>query len=174
MALQTLLKHELQGGEHFLCLMDLDYFKPVNDTCGHAAGDTLLKRLAEMMRTKIRSSDLLARVGGDEFVLLLKASTPSQAYRISKSIQDSISAYRFQCDGKEFRLGISIGIVPIAMERDNKNSLMALADKTCYSAKGAGRNQIHLCRRTENVQRIVKFTEELLLDDEDGSEVVVG
>ena len=129
---------------HVLCYMDLDHFKAVNDTCGHAAGDQLLKQIADMWKGQIRNSDILARLGGDEFGLLLYDCDLDHAIQITNSFCESIQSFRFLYDGKIFHVGVSIGVVPISGNGLTQAEALKLADSTCYSAKNKGRNRVQV------------------------------
>ena len=140
----ALQRHESSGGEQVLCYMDLDQFKIVNDTCGHAAGDELLRQLAKLFQSHIRSSDMLARLGGDEFGLLLSGCTLEEAVPIVEGIRTLVEEYRFSWEGKTFAVGVSIGLVPVEAQMLSLDVLLSAADSACYAAKDAGRNRIHL------------------------------
>ncbi|NEQ48617.1 MAG: EAL domain-containing protein [Leptolyngbya sp. SIO3F4] len=158
-----------QESQHMLCYMDLDHFKTVNDTCGHAAGDQLLRQIADLWRGQIRQTDILARLGGDEFGLLLYNCRLSRATQIAKSFCRSIQELRFLYDGKVFNIGVSIGIVPITSHTTNSEQVMRLADTACYAAKNKGRNRVQIYhpdddgihRQTEDIQWFSKVTEAL-------------
>ncbi len=130
--------------EHALCFLDLDQFKVVNDTCGHAAGDVLLGQIAELFRGHIRERDTLGRLGGDEFGVLLEHCGIEQAKRVANALRSAADEYRFVWDGKPFRIGVCIGVVPITDESRSRETLMQAADSACYVAKDAGRNRIHV------------------------------
>lgn len=143
--LELLLKqNEGSHGEHVLCYLDLDHFKIVNDTCGHAAGDELLKQVVTLFRQKVRTNDLLARIGGDEFGLLLENCPVERALGITEEIRKSIQQYRFIWNGQIFHIGVSIGMVAIDKRWRNLPELLAAADAACYAAKDGGRNRVHL------------------------------
>lgn len=133
-----------QQTHHVLCYMDLDHFKAVNDTCGHAAGDQLLKQIADLWRSQIRASDVLARLGGDEFGLLLYHCDLDRATEIANSFCESIQSFRFLYDNKIFHVGVSIGVVPINDSSLTIEDVLKLADSTCYSAKNKGRNRVQI------------------------------
>lgn len=143
------LTHAIEGPQqHVLCYLDLDHFKVVNDTCGHAAGDQLLKQIADLWRHQIRSSDVLARLGGDEFGLLLYSCDMAQATHIAEAFCKSIRNFRFSYSNKIFNIGVSIGMVSLTPELTSSvvdvNEIVALADAACYEAKLKGRNRIHI------------------------------
>lgn len=131
-------------GENVLCYMDLDQFKIVNDTCGHAAGDELLRQLAKLFQTRIRSTDVLARLGGDEFGLLLMACSLEEALPIAESIRTLVEDFRFGWEGKTFAVGVSIGLVEVSEHIESLGGLLGAADSACYAAKDGGRNRIHI------------------------------
>ena len=130
--------------EHALCFMDLNQFKVVNDTCGHVAGDELLKQLAERMRTCIRDSDSIARLGGDEFGLLLEGCHLKQAQDVAKTLLDMINDFHFAWADKVFNVGLSIGIVPISANSGSITDILSAADSACYVAKDSGTNRVHV------------------------------
>jgi Amt family ammonium transporter len=146
-ALDELLAGASGGTErHVLCYMDLDHFKVVNDVCGHAAGDELLKQIADIFSKSVRVSDKLARVGGDEFAILLPRREIETAKKICNRIIEDIHNYRFTWQQNSFSVGVSIG----ALEFDSKSrlsdrsDLMIKVDQACYKAKQNGRNQLYI------------------------------
>ncbi len=139
-----LRRGELNNGEHVLCYLDLDRFKVVNDSCGHAAGDELLKQLVTLFKHRVRNNDLLARIGGDEFGLLLENCPVERALRITEEIRHTVHRYRFVWKGQSFQVGVSIGMVAIDNRWQNLPELLAAADAACYAAKDGGRNRVHL------------------------------
>lgn len=143
--LEVLLKQaETYHSGHVLCYLDLDRFKIVNDTCGHAAGDELLKQVVNLFRQRVRSNDLLARIGGDEFGLLLENCPVERALGITEEIRKSLHHYHFVWNGRSFQIGVSIGMVAIDSRWKSLPELLAAADAACYAAKDGGRNRIHL------------------------------
>ena len=132
-----------------LCYMDLDHFKTVNDVCGHAAGDELLKQIADLFSKRVRSTDRLARTGGDEFAILLSGCTVERAKIIFERILEDVQGYRFTWNQNTFQVGVSMG----ALEFDttyrvtDMGGLMLSADEACYTAKKLGRNQLILKMR---------------------------
>ncbi len=129
---------------HALLYLDLDQFKLVNDTCGHPAGDQLLKQITGMLQARIRSGDTLARLGGDEFGILLRDCVLDQALRIADTLRQAIRDYRFIWQDGVLAVGVSIGIVEITKETATVANLMSAADVACYTAKDAGRNRVEL------------------------------
>ena len=130
--------------QHALCYIDLDQFKIVNDSCGHMAGDSLLEMIARKLRRKTRETDTLARLGGDEFGVILYSCSMEKARLIAEAFRRQVEEIDFSWQGKRFKVGISIGIVPITADTDDISELLRLADMACYMAKDAGRNQIHV------------------------------
>ena len=129
---------------HALIYVDLDQFKVVNDTCGHPAGDQLLRQVTGLLQTRIRTNDVLARLGGDEFGVLLEHCAPDQALRIADSLRQAICDLRFQWGANTLQIGASIGIVEINQHTENVASLLSAADIACYSAKDGGRNRVQV------------------------------
>ena len=126
-----------------LLYLDLDQFKIINDTCGHSAGDALLGQLGALLKSKIRWRDTLARLGGDEFGVLLESCTVDEAMTSAEGLRETIREFKFNWDERIFRLGVSIGVVPITVDNDDVASLLSAADGACAAAKEAGRNRIH-------------------------------
>ena len=124
----------------YLLFMDLDRFKIVNDTSGHGAGDEMLRQVAEIMRAAVRSEDIIGRLGGDEFGLIIRNCPQSGASRIAEAIRRAIEDFRFQWAAETHRIGISIGAVPIDGRLGEVGELEQLADAACYDAKHEGRN----------------------------------
>jgi diguanylate cyclase (GGDEF)-like protein/PAS domain S-box-containing protein len=131
-------------GDHALFFMDLDQFKVVNDTCGHTAGDELLRQLSDVLQSKVRKRDTLARIGGDEFAVLMEHCSLDHAYRVANSLLDAVQEYHFQWDNQVFRVGVSIGLIPITDKDFSTTDLLKNADSACYIAKEQGRNRIHV------------------------------
>ncbi len=129
--------------QHVLCYMDLDQFKIVNDTSGHIAGDELLRQLSILLEDALDSEAFIARLGGDEFGVIIYESTLQEAKQKMQEVLDVVKAYRFSWEDKLFRIGASIGMVPITHECQNLNDLLVFADAACYTAKENGRNRIH-------------------------------
>lgn len=148
--LQKLLAKDWDAqGKHVLCYLDLDQFKVVNDTCGHIAGDELLRQLASLFQSRVRESDILARLGGDEFGIILNACSVSEAQTVAESIRALVEDFRFSWDGKSFSVGVSIGLVPLNGHQEGLNSLLGAADAACYAAKEAGRNRVHIYQQDD-------------------------
>ena len=111
-----ILEAQTQGAEHLLCYLDLDQFKLVNDTCGHRAGDALLKQLSSLLKPILRQSDTLARLGGDEFGVLLSYCPLAKGMQIAEQLRRTVTNFRFSWDGQVFSVGVSIGMVIISTD----------------------------------------------------------
>jgi diguanylate cyclase (GGDEF)-like protein len=143
-ALRLTLEESIFAPEHHaLLLLDLDRFKVVNDTCGHPAGDALLKALSEHLSARLRHSDVLARLGGDEFGVLLRYTEPKDAERVAEKLRATIEVFAFSWHGHVFRIGASIGMVAFGQHSVSLDELLNAADACCYSAKEEGRNRVH-------------------------------
>ena len=141
---QALREARADGSEHALCYIDLDMFKVVNDTHGHVAGDELLRQLAMLLAERVRRTDTIARLGGDEFGLLLSACELEKARSLTDQLLRTIDAFRFHWEDHTFRVGASIGLVPIRPDSGSLGDLIQSADFACYCAKEAGRNQVYV------------------------------
>jgi diguanylate cyclase (GGDEF)-like protein/PAS domain S-box-containing protein len=148
------LTHALQSardgqGPHAVLYVDLDQFKVVNDTCGHSAGDRLLRDVTGLLQAHVRHGDTIARLGGDEFGILVPRCTAEQAARMAENIRQTILDYRFCWEQTTSSIGASIGVVEITAESDSVASLLSAADIACYAAKDSGRNRVHLYNSSE-------------------------
>jgi diguanylate cyclase (GGDEF)-like protein/PAS domain S-box-containing protein len=130
--------------QHALCFLDMDQFKVVNDTCGHIAGDELLRQIPDVLRRQVRDSDVLARLGGDEFALLLENCTLEDAERIATAVRDDVRGFRFVWQHRSFAVGVSIGVVGINAESQGPVSVLGAADTACYIAKEQGPGHVHV------------------------------
>jgi diguanylate cyclase (GGDEF)-like protein/PAS domain S-box-containing protein len=126
-----------------LCVLDLDQFKIVNDTCGHSAGDALLGQVGGLLKSKVRWRDTLARLGGDEFGILLESCSLDEAMRTAEALREAVRNFKFTWEERTFRLGASIGVVPISADNADVASVLSAADSACQAAKEAGRNRVH-------------------------------
>jgi diguanylate cyclase (GGDEF)-like protein/PAS domain S-box-containing protein len=129
---------------HILFYMDLDRFKAVNDSCGHQAGDNMLREVASLIKDQVRDSDYVGRLGGDEFGTLLIGCPIDKARQIAADICNAVAEYRFVWQDKIFNIGISIGLVEISHASGNLQDVMSAADSACYVAKQRGRGQVHV------------------------------
>lgn len=134
-------RHEEMG--HCLCYLDLDRFKVLNDNCGHLAGDELLRQIAARLKITFRRHDLLARVGGDEFAILMKHCTPEEAQQAAERVLADIREMTFVWEGRRFTLGACVGAVPLGRQRLQHQAIMAAAEAACEIAKSSGGNRIH-------------------------------
>lgn len=134
------------GAVHAVLFLDLDQFKVVNDTCGHVAGDELLRQLGQALARQVRQSDTLARLGGDEFGVLLAHCAIEQAARVAEALRRTVEQFHFAWQDKIFRVGVSIGGVALAEPAASLAEVMSAADAACYHAKDSGRNRVHLAR----------------------------
>jgi diguanylate cyclase (GGDEF)-like protein len=132
--------------QHAVMYIDLDQFKIVNDTCGHSAGDQLLRQLAHLLQATLRKDDLLARLGGDEFGVLLVECDPEQACQVAEKLRATVAGFRFFWDSRVFTVGASIGVVPIDGDAIPLATVLSAADAACYAAKDSGRNQVQVYR----------------------------
>jgi len=147
---ETRLKRALERARHpggdnaALLYMDLDQFKIVNDTCGHSAGDELLKLLANSYAEHVRERDTLARIGGDEFALIVEHCTVEEALAVAHKILEATRNFRYACKARLFQLGVSIGLTPIDRGTASVEEAMRRADHACYIAKERGRNRVYV------------------------------
>ncbi len=135
--------------EHALCYMDLDRFKVVNDTAGHVAGDELLRQLGRVLKKNIRKRDTVARMGGDEFALLMEHCSLEQAVRAAHGLLQAIGQFQFPWEDQSYNVGASIGVVAISSSSEKSADLLKRADAACYAAKDAGRNRVHVYREND-------------------------
>ena len=132
------------GAAHALCYLDLDRFKAVNDTCGHTAGDNMLREVASIIKDAVRDSDTVGRIGGDEFALLLVGCPLEKARQIADDVVRSVNDYRFVWKDKIFNIGVSIGLVEIGSGGGAIEDIMSSADSACYVAKKQGGVHVHV------------------------------
>lgn len=131
-----------------LVMIDLDHFKPINDKAGHAAGDAMLKRVAEAITGCIRTTDLAARIGGDEFALILERCHHDAALRIAANVQQAITAIGLAWEGHVLGVGASLGVATLAGDTGSTGAWVEAADAACYAAKSGGRNAVRAARRS--------------------------
>ena len=141
-------------GPSYLMFMDLDQFKVVNDTSGHGAGDELLKAVSKILVDAVRANDIVARLGGDEFGIILWECPTEVATRIAEEIRASIENFRFHWDTETYRIGVSIGGLPVEQSSGDISELQQLADAACYAAKEAGRNRVHMVAGAKDSARV--------------------
>ncbi len=133
-----------EGSQHCMLYLDLDQFKVVNDSCGHVAGDELLRQISQLLQKGKRASDTLARLGGDEFALLLEGCPLDKAEELAAELIDAFREYHFYWEDKIFTVGVSIGMVPVQGRFVKFSELLSAADVACYKAKEEGRNRFHV------------------------------
>ncbi|MGA9165539.1 MAG: EAL domain-containing protein [Thiobacillus sp.] len=154
---------------HALCYLDLDQFKVINDSCGHAAGDELLRKVTELLKSLLRSDETLARLGGDEFGLLIQNVALDDGVRIAERMLAAIKAFRFDWQGRTFGIGVSIGVTTMSRTSTDLNSVISIADSACYAAKEKGRNRVQvynpddveLDNRQEEMRAVSRITSAL-------------
>jgi diguanylate cyclase (GGDEF)-like protein/PAS domain S-box-containing protein len=142
----TVEHREAEEGQHAVLYLDLDQFKVVNDTSGHAAGDELLRQVGTLLRPRLREGDVLARLGGDEFGVLLPHCPPAPALRIAEALRKAIVDFRFAWKNRSFTIGVSIGLVNLAEGPHTLATVLSAADAACYLAKDKGRNRVQVYR----------------------------
>ncbi|ABB73636.1 bifunctional diguanylate cyclase/phosphodiesterase [Nitrosospira multiformis] len=142
--LKQVLERDKGADEHTLLYLDLDQFKIVNDTCGHLAGDELLKQLTSLLQAKLRKDDTLARLGGDEFGLLLERCPRGSAFRVAEVLRQTVQEFRFVWEERIFSLGISIGLATFSGGEQTFSDVLRMADTACFLAKDKGRNRVQL------------------------------
>jgi diguanylate cyclase (GGDEF)-like protein/PAS domain S-box-containing protein len=139
------------GTSHAVCYLDLDQFKIINDTCGHVAGDELIRQLAQLLQSRVRSNDALARLGGDEFGLLLHDCSMADAVAIANALLKAVEQYQFVWGASTFTVGASIGVVPLSGNFRRITQVLQAADAACYAAKDQGRNRVHVYQEDDTV-----------------------
>ena len=140
----ALERSKSEGSEHVLCYLDLDQFKVINNTYGHTAGDELLRQLSRYLQQKLRKRDVFARMGGDEFGLLLEYCKLSEAKRILDSVREALDRFEFEWENRIFTVTASIGVVPVNKNSGSLTETLSKADIACYAAKEAGRNRVYI------------------------------
>lgn len=150
--LSQLITHTHQYDEkHALCFLDLDQFKIINDTCGHAAGDELLKQLSMLLSENTDAHNTLSRLGGDEFAIIMKNCDLYKAEIKVQKILDLVGKYQFVWDKNIFSIGVSIGLTEICKHTTNTTEALIQADSACYAAKELGRNRIYLYKTNDEI-----------------------
>lgn len=140
---RALKSAKAREASYALLYIDLDQFKIVNDSCGHGAGDALLGQVGALLKAKVRWRDTLARLGGDEFGILLESCSLDEAMRTAEAMREAVRNFRFTWEDRVFRLGASIGVVPITADNEDVASILSAADSACQAAKEGGRNRVH-------------------------------
>ena len=142
----ALVENQYEARNHAVLYVDLDEFKVVNDTCGHAAGDELLRQIGALLRPRLREGDTLARLGGDEFGVLLEHCALAPALAIADALRKAIGDFHFQWNQRSFKIGASVGVVNVAGGRQTLAGVLSAADAACYMAKDKGRNRVQVYR----------------------------
>lgn len=146
------------GQAHCLCYLDLDDFKILNDTCGHVAGDELLRQLTGVLAASIPREDTIARLGGDEFGLLLRNCGLEEGRSTAETVLDAVRQFRFLWLDKVFEVRASIGIVPVNRRSGSLSELLSASDAACYVAKDSGRNRVHLSE-PDDAEIAIRYSE---------------
>ena len=139
---QIIISAHMQHSKHVFCFLDLDEFKVVNDSCGHLAGDHLLREVCELFNSQLRQRDTLARLGGDEFGIIMEHCSLRQAEILAEKICKLIKDYEFIWEDSQFTIGVSIGLAGIDINSSNFTEVIRQADEACYAAKKEGRGQV--------------------------------
>ncbi len=140
---RALKSAKAREASYALCYIDLDQFKIINDTCGHSAGDALLGQVGALLKARVRWRDTLSRLGGDEYAVLLESCSIDEAMRNAEVFREAVRNFRFTWEDRVFRLGASIGVVPITPDNEDVASVLSAADSACQAAKESGRNRVH-------------------------------
>lgn len=139
----------ISGGEHAFLFLDLDQFKLINDTCGHVAGDQLLRQIAGVLMLHMRSNDWMGRLGGDEFAIFLEDTGVDEGLHIAERLRRALSASTFPWEGRRLNVSCSIGIARVSKDQIDAGDILRAADRACYQAKEDGRNCIRIYRESD-------------------------
>lgn len=161
---KAVLQARARASENVLLFLDLDRFKLVNDSAGHAAGDELLKQVTRLMSNRLRKRDTLARLGGDEFAVLLQHCPGDEGLKVANSLRSDIQDLRFFWEGQVFNIGVSIGMVSFSEDEETADQLLNKADAACYSAKESGRNRVQIYDENASRKRGETAIVNLLVD----------
>jgi diguanylate cyclase (GGDEF)-like protein len=131
-----------QGSSHALLYLDLDYFHRINDSFGHLAGDELLRRITPILQGVLREGEFLARIGGDEFAVLLENCSAEYGQSVGTQVRDTVQGWQFEWEGKDFQVGVSVGIVAVTRLSGGLSAVLSEADTACFTAKEQGRNRV--------------------------------
>jgi diguanylate cyclase (GGDEF)-like protein/PAS domain S-box-containing protein len=140
-----------EGVGHVVCYLDLDRFKLVNDTGGHIAGDNLLREIGALLKQRVRDSDTVARVGGDEFAMLLAGCPLDKAQQIAEDVVQAVAGHQFAWQDRVFDIGVSVGLVEVGKDSGSAESVLSAADSACYIAKQQGRGRTHVYSTRDEV-----------------------
>ena len=155
--LSKILTSMRKNDMHALLYLDLDQFKIINDSCGHSAGDKLLRQVTALLHSKLRARDTLARLGGDEFGVILEHCPTDQALQVADTLRELVQNFRFQWQEKTFTIGVSIGLFPITHENQGLEHALNAADSACYAAKEQGRNRVQIYQYVPHLQDSVEM-----------------
>ena len=151
--LSKILSATRKNDMHALLFLDLDQFKIINDTCGHSAGDELLRQITSLLHAKLRTRDTLARLGGDEFGIILEHCPQNEALQVAHALRELVQNFRFYWQDKAFTIGVSIGLFPVTHENKGLAYALNAADSACYTAKEQGRNRVHVFQADSSQQK---------------------
>src|SRR4029079_8018036 len=130
-----------QGTTHALLYLDVDFFHRINDAFGHLAGDELLRRITPVLQAAVRKGDLIARIGGDEFAVLIENCSVEFAQQAATQLRDAVQSWQFEWGDKAFQVGVSVGVVAITRLSASMSAILSEADTACFTAKEQGRNR---------------------------------
>jgi len=151
--LSKILATTRKNDTHTLLYLDLDQFKIINDSCGHSAGDELLRQVTVLFQSKLRTRDTLARLGGDEFGIILEHCPQNEAVQVAQTLRELVQNYRYHYQNKTFTIGVSIGLFPITHANEGLAHALNAADSACYEAKDQGRNRVHVYQAADKQQK---------------------
>lgn len=151
--LGKILASTRKNDTHALLYLDLDQFKIINDSCGHSAGDELLRQVTVLFQSKLRTRDTLARLGGDEFGIILEHCPQNEAVQVAQTLRELVQNYRYHYQNKTFTIGVSIGLFPITHANEGLAHALNAADSACYEAKDQGRNRVHVYQAADKQQK---------------------
>ncbi len=151
--LNKILASTRKNDTHALLYLDLDQFKIINDSCGHSAGDELLRQVTVLLQSKLRTRDTLARLGGDEFGIILEHCPQNEALQVANTLRELVQNYRYHYQNKTFTIGVSIGLFPITHANEGLAHALNAADSACYEAKDQGRNRVHVYQAANKQQK---------------------
>jgi diguanylate cyclase (GGDEF)-like protein/PAS domain S-box-containing protein len=154
--LSKILAATRKNDTHALLYLDLDQFKIINDTCGHSAGDELLRQVTALLHAKLRARDTLARLGGDEFGVILEHCPQNEALQVAQTLRELVQNFRFHWQDRTFTIGVSIGLFPITHENKGLTFALNAADSACYAAKEQGRNRVHVYQTDKAQQKPIE------------------
>jgi diguanylate cyclase (GGDEF)-like protein len=138
----TLASAKTQGSSHALLYIDIDFFHRINDSFGHLAGDELLRRVTPILQATVRPGELLARIGGDEFAVLIENCSAEFAQQAATQLRDAVQSWQFEWSDKAFQVGVSVGVVAITRLSPSLSAVLSEADTACFTAKEQGRNRV--------------------------------